>query len=142
MSRPEFNITLRIMIGIYITFAFQKGKKQYFMKSTLLKTTLLAIVLVGVTSCKNSGKETELEIEAPAEASETASEYIVDTAASQILWEGSKPGTIHHGTVGLSSGVLLVNEGELEAGNFVIDMNTITDEDLEGEYKTNLEAHL
>lgn len=112
------------------------------MKSTILKTTVLAFLMVGAISCKNNEKETVTEIEAAAEASETASEYIVDTASSEIKWEGSKPTATHHGTVKLSSGTLLVHEGEIEAGNFVVDMNTITDEDLEGEYKANLEAHL
>ena len=103
---------------------------------------MLAFVLVGAMSCKNSEKEIESEMEAAAEASEMAFEYKVDTATSEIKWEGSKPTATHHGTIKLSSGVILVHEGIIEAGNFVIDMKSISDEDLEGEQKDNLEAHL
>ena len=58
------------------------------------------------------------------------------------MWEGAKPMGKHHGTIKLSSGTIHVNSGNVEAGNFVIDMNSINDEDLEGDKKANLEAHL
>lgn len=112
------------------------------MKSTTLKITMLAFLAVGTFSCKNSEKETTKEIEVAAEASEMAVEYKVDTAASDIKWEGSKPTATHFGTIKLSSGSLSANAGKVEAGSFVIDMKSITVEDLEGESKGNLEAHL
>ncbi len=112
------------------------------MKSTFLKITLMAFIAVGAFSCKNSEKEAAMTTEEAAEATEMANEYTVDTAASQIMWEGSKPTGTHHGTIKLSSGTVHLNEGNVEAGNFVIDMNSITDEDLEGDQKANLEAHL
>lgn len=112
------------------------------MKSTTLKITMLAFLAVGAFSCKNSEKETSAEMEVAAEASEMAVEYTVDPAASNIKWEGSKPTATHYGTIKLSSGTFSVHEGKVQAGNFVVDMNTITDEDLEGESKANLEAHL
>ncbi len=112
------------------------------MKSTTLKITMLAFLAVGAFSCKNAEKETETVTEKAAEATETAVEYKVDTDASQIMWEGSKPTKTHNGTIALSSGTFHVNEGAVEAGNFVIDMNSINVEDLEGDGKANLEAHL
>lgn len=112
------------------------------MKSTLLKITLLAFITVGAFSCKNTEKEAEATIEEAAEATDMATEYTVDTAASQIMWEGAKPTGKHHGTIKLSSGTIHLNEGNVEAGEFVIDMNTIEDEDLEGDDKASLEAHL
>ena|SRR5690606_7756540 len=111
------------------------------MKSTTLKITLMAFLAVGTFSCKNAEKEAEITAEV-AEATETATEYTVDTAASQIMWEGSKPTGSHNGTIKLASGTVHLNNGNVEAGNFVIDMNSISDDDLEGEQKTNLEAHL
>ncbi len=101
----------------------------------------MAFLAVGAFSCKNAEKEAETTAEV-AEATEMATEYTVDTAASQIMWEGSKPTGSHNGTIKLSSGTVHLNNGVVEAGNFVIDMNSINDEDLEGEQKTNLEAHL
>ncbi len=112
------------------------------MNSTTLKITMLAFVMIGTISCKNSEKEIENEMEVVAEASEMAADYKVDTAASTIKWEGSKPTATHHGTIKLSSGVLSVHEGKVQAGNFVVDMNSIVDEDLTGDEKANLEAHL
>lgn len=112
------------------------------MKSTLLKITLLTFIAVGAFSCKNTEKETETALEEGAEATAMASEYKVDAAASQIMWEGAKPTGTHHGTIKIASGTVHVNEGKVEAGNFVIDMNSINDEDLEGDQKANLEAHL
>lgn len=112
------------------------------MKSITLKVSMLAFVLIGAISCKNNEKEIETELESAAEASETAFEYKVDTASSVIKWEGSKPTATHYGTIKLSSGVFMAQNGEIEAGNFVVDMNSINDEDLTGDDKANLEAHL
>lgn len=97
---------------------------------------------MGAFACKNTEKEVETSMEEAAEATEMAVTYNVDTTASQITWEGAKPTGSHHGTINLASGTVSVNNGIVEAGNFVIDMNSINDEDLEGEQKANLEAHL
>ena len=112
------------------------------MKSTFLKITLMAFITIGAFSCKNNEKEAETLVEEASEATEMATEYTVDTAASTIMWEGAKPTGKHHGTIKLSSGTVHLNNGNIEAGEFVIDMNSITDEDLEGDDKANLEAHL
>lgn len=115
-------------------------KKIKNMKSTTLKITILTFLAVTAFSCKNTEKETEITEEAV--ATEMAVEYIIDTEASQIMWEGSKPTTTHHGTISISSGAIHVNNGNVEAGKFDIDMNTINVQDLEGDDKANLEAHL
>ncbi len=112
------------------------------MKSIILKSFILSIVMVGAISCKNNSNEPEPQLEAPAEASDVAVEYSIDTDASTIKWEGNKPTATHYGKVKLSSGVLLVHDNEIEAGKFEIDLKTITVEDLEGEHRTNLENHL
>lgn len=112
------------------------------MKSTFLKITLMAFITVGAFSCKNTEKEAEATTEVAAEATDMATEYTLDIAASQIMWEGEKPTGKHNGTINLASGTVYLNNGNVEAGNFVIDMNTINDEDLEGDQKANLEAHL
>ena len=112
------------------------------MKSTFLKISLMAFIAMGAFACKNTEKEAEMPMEEVAEATEMAATYTVDTNASQITWEGAKPTGSHHGTIKLVSGTVSVNNGVVEAGNFVIDMNSINDEDLEGEQKANLEAHL
>lgn len=112
------------------------------MKSLLLNFALLAVIGTSALSCKDKNKEIETEAGEEAMATEMATEYKVDTAESEIMWEGSKPTGSHHGTINLSSGTISVNNGTVEAGNFVIDMTSINDEDLEGDQKANLEAHL
>lgn len=103
---------------------------------------MLAFLAVGTFSCKNAEKDIVVVADSASEPTEMAVEYKVDTAASKIMWEGSKPSKTHNGTMKLSSGIFHLNEGEVEAGNFVIDMNTINVEDLEGDDKAGLEAHL
>ncbi len=112
------------------------------MKSTTLKITIMAFLALSAFSCKNMENEADKTTAQAAEATVMATEYTIDTTASQIMWEGSKPTGSHHGTMKLSSGTIHLNEGKAEAGNFVIDMNSINDEDLDGNQKANLEAHL
>ncbi len=102
---------------------------------------MTAFVFVGMVSCKDN-KENETEAMEAMEASDVAINYTVDTDASEITWKGNKPTGSHNGTIDLSSGNFAMNNGAVEAGTFVINMTTITDKDLEGEQKANLEAHL
>lgn len=112
------------------------------MKLFTVRITVLAFLAFGVFACKNNETQIEETLEAVAEASDAAASYQVDTEESVIKWEGKKPTATHFGTVSLSSGTLLAFNETVEAGNFTIDMNTITDEDLEGDEKEYLEAHL
>ncbi len=74
--------------------------------------------------------------------SQTANELTVDTAQSTVQWTGRKVSGEHHGDVQIKSGTLTVEGGKLVGGNFVMDLATITNHDLEGEYKGKLEGHL
>ncbi|MCT8338486.1 YceI family protein [Luteirhabdus pelagi] len=113
------------------------------MRKTIKHLALALIIATGAVSCKEGAKEAETsEAQEAAEASDMAVNYSVDTDNSRILWEGSKPTGKHNGYVMLSSGEFSMKDDMIEAGKFEIDMNTITDEDLEGEQKTNLENHL
>ncbi|HLV91793.1 MAG TPA: YceI family protein [Aequorivita sp.] len=112
------------------------------MKSTTLKITLLAFLAVGAFSCKNNETKTEEPLEVAAEASDLATSYVVDTEKSIIKWEGSKPTTTHFGTVNVFSGTLLAAGDKIEAGNFTIDMKSIVVQDIDGDERAMLEAHL
>ena len=79
---------------------------------------------------------------AEAALSHAGNELTVDTEQSSVQWTGRKVSGQHHGEVQITSGALVVEEGELAGGNFVIDLNTITNHDLDGEYKGKLEGHL
>ncbi|MEM9676255.1 MAG: YceI family protein [Bacteroidota bacterium] len=68
--------------------------------------------------------------------------YDVDVQQSEITWKGEKIAGAHEGTIQLRDGSLLLEDGKLVGGNFTIDMSTISNSDLEGEYKGKLEGHL
>src|SRR5690554_306378 len=65
-----------------------------------------------------------------------------ETAQSELVWTGAKVSGKHHGTVDIKSGQLIVDNGAITGGNFVLDMNTINTQDLEGEWKEKLDGHL
>jgi rhodanese-related sulfurtransferase len=56
----------------------------------------------------------------------------VDTENSIIEWAGRNPNSKHHGTVGLSTGEIVVKDGRI-TGSFEIDMNTIENINLRGD---------
>ena len=67
----------------------------------------------------------------------------INTEESIVTWKGYKVTGEHSGTIKLKSGSLVFNDGDkLAGGSFVIDMTTITNTDLEGDYKGKLEGHL
>ena len=66
----------------------------------------------------------------------------VDVQKSTVEWKGYKVTGKHNGTVNLQSGELEYTDGQLTGGQFVIDMNSITVLDLQGEYQGKLEGHL
>lgn len=67
---------------------------------------------------------------------------VVDVTKSTLLWEGYKVTGKHNGSVNIQSGELVLRDGNLRSGKFVIDMTTIEVHDLEGNSRTRLENHL
>jgi polyisoprenoid-binding protein YceI len=72
----------------------------------------------------------------------TISEKNVDVEQSTITWKGYKVTGQHEGTIELKEGTLLFEGNKLKGGSFIVDMASITDTDLEGEWKGKLEGHL
>jgi len=68
--------------------------------------------------------------------------FAVDVKRSSIEWKASKVGGSHQGKVNLASGDLIFTGSSLKGGSFVIDMPSITVEDLKGKSKENLTNHL
>ena len=77
-----------------------------------------------------------------AQAKPMAETYALDTSKTTIEWVGKKIGGEHKGTIKTQSGSLTVQGDIITAGEVVIDMNSITVTDLEGEWKGKLEGHL
>jgi len=79
----------------------------------------------------------------------TATEPIVDekkevkTETSTVTWKGYKFAGSHNGSISLESGALMFDGDKLTGGEFVVDMTSITVDDLKaGEGKEKLEGHL
>lgn len=110
------------------------------MKKVFLFLSAGAFVLA---SCVGNPEGKKAETTDGVEVAEVAgTELAVNTAESTVEWTGKKVTGQHHGTVDITSGTLLVDGDQLVGGNFVIDLNTITNLDMEGEYKEKLEGHL
>ena len=103
---------------------------------------ILALFVMAAASCKKSQAETANVGEAANVSKVDGKALSVDLSNSLVNWAGSKPTGTHTGTVNLSSGEVKITNGEVVGGSFVLDMNSITCTDLEGNSKSNLEAHL
>ncbi len=62
-----------------------------------------------------------------------ATEYVVDKSKSTVKWNGKKVTGEHYGTVDIKSGTLEVENNKVKSGAIVMDMTSITDEDLTNE---------
>ncbi|MDY0781614.1 YceI family protein [Tenacibaculum sp. IB213877] len=110
------------------------------MKKVIL---MLALVATALVSCKGEKKE-KVEAKEEVKVEETVAVVDnVDVENSVLTWKGTKPGGAHNGTVALQSGSLVVDNGTLTSGEFVIDLNTIKCLDIENEeYNGKLVGHL
>ncbi len=69
-------------------------------------------------------------------------DYAIDASETTIVWTGAKVGGEHTGNISVKEGGFTFKDGQLTGGSFVIDMNSITNTDLEGEYSDKLVGHL
>ena len=116
---------------------------------TLSKFFAVVFASWAIVSCSNAPEETveTKEAEEVAQPEETAATYAMVTDGDEVMWEGYKTisGDSHTGTLQVQEGSFSVENGEVTGGSFVIDMNSIHNEDLpeEGDYnKAKLEGHL
>ena len=114
------------------------------MKKQLFHILLFSSLFILASACKSKNYDDggAKDAGSVAAASDAAISYTVDPAQSVINWEGYKPTGTHTGTVKISEGTFSMKNGTIESGQFVIDMSTINNTDLEGKMKANLEAHL
>ncbi len=117
--------------------------KYLFLGILLIATTLL------IHGCQNKTAENQnvdsgISENVSAHA-DIAKKYHIVSNASVVHWEGYRPamGYAHNGIVTVSDGSISVtSNGQIATGSVIVDMRTITVEDLEGQKKENLEAHL
>ncbi|MCR9183504.1 MAG: YceI family protein [Flavobacteriaceae bacterium] len=113
------------------------------MKKNILKVTILSLFTVLAISCGDKKKSETTDAVEVEETTSDVTTYMADVDGSQIEWEAGKLTGNHTGYLNIAKGYVELNESnEIEGGEFVIDMSTITVTDLEGDGKANLEAHL
>ncbi|MGY0406764.1 MAG: YceI family protein [Polaribacter sp.] len=109
-----------------------------------MRKVILSLVVVAsiVTACKQ--KKEKVTVKEAVKIEVTAENLNnVDTKFSILTWKGTKLTGAHNGTVALKSGGLVVADGKLTQGVFVVDMATIIDEDMKGEEGAGkIEGHL
>lgn len=93
-------------------------------------------------SCKQTEGEKAEVTEAVEVKAATGNIIAVDTDASTVNWVGTKPTGTHEGTIKLAQGSLTIDNNKVAGGSFVLDMNSITNTDMDGDMKAGLEAHL
>jgi len=90
---------------------------------TIIAALIIATVTFAFTSIEDGKKEIKIE-------------------SSSVTWKGYKVSGSHKGSIALKEGQLTFKDEKLVGGAFVIDMATIENTDMEGEYKAKLEGHL
>ncbi len=72
----------------------------------------------------------------------TAFGEAIDLKASSLQWKGTKVTGEHTGKLSFKSGEVKMKDGKLTGGNFVVDVNSLTVEDLKGEWATKFIGHM
>ncbi len=90
---------------------------------TIVVALIIATITFAFTTIEDGKKEIKVE-------------------SSSVTWKGYKVTGSHMGSIALKQGSLDFKDGKLVGGEFTIDMGTIENTDMEGEYKAKLEGHL
>lgn len=90
---------------------------------TIAAAFIIALITFAFTPIEDGTKEVKVE-------------------SSSVTWKGYKVTGSHMGHIALKEGSLDFKDDKLVGGEFVIDMSSIENSDLEGEYKAKLEGHL
>lgn len=68
--------------------------------------------------------------------------YTISPEDSKLSWTGNGLTQKHTGTIQIKEGVISIINEEITSGEVIVDMTTITNNDLEGDEAVKLEAHL
>lgn len=109
------------------------------MKKNFVSIIIATVIAISIISCKDKTKEANTsEAEKVITTDVITDKYSVDYTASTIVWKGFKPTGTHNGTINIESGVLNLDNGKINGGTFLIQMNSIK----ESENNKKLEGHL
>jgi len=103
-----------------------------------LFTFLMLIVLASCNTNPNQSSNQQAQGVATAD-----NIYNIDNTQSQITWTGREVSTSsHYGTLDFVSGTFEISNGSIVNGQFIVDMTSIKNQDMEGDSKARLEGHL
>ena len=106
-----------------------------------MKKLFTFLMLVILASCNTNPNQASTN---QAQGVATADNiYNIETAQSQITWTGREVSTsYHYGTLDFVSGNFEISNGAIVNGEFIVDMTSINNQDMEGDSKARLEGHL
>ena len=106
-----------------------------------MKKLIALLMFVSLVSCNmNSNKTAETNDVAMAAADAT---YNIVQDESRLIWTGREVSTsTHYGTINFTSGQFEISDGLISQGEFLVDMTSISVQDLTGGSKERLEGHL
>ncbi|MFY0603040.1 MAG: YceI family protein [Flavobacteriaceae bacterium] len=109
------------------------------MKKIVIAVIAISTVLI---SCKGEKKE-KVEAKEEVKVEKVVAKNNVDVGSSLLAWKGTKPGGAHNGTVALKESTLVIENGEIKSGEFLIDMASIKNLDIKDpKYGAKLVGHL
>jgi rhodanese-related sulfurtransferase len=94
----------------------------------------VSILKGGLAAWRKAGLPVETGNPAVVEETPRNGMYQVDTGKSVLEWAGRNINNRHYGRIAIKSGELAINGAELTAGNLVLDMNSITNLDLQDSF--------
>jgi polyisoprenoid-binding protein YceI len=102
------------------------------------KIILILVVLTTVFVSWKGKEDKKIIVTDEVKIAQIGVDSNVNITESVVLWKGFKPTGSHNGNVKLVSGTMTIENGVIAAGEFVMDMSSITDAD----GSTRLEGHL
>lgn len=112
-----------------------------YTKKMLIPFLVLSVFLIGCSDNSNRVETTEKQV--VSKASDESIALPINLNNSTVEWLGKKVTGQHNGTVKISSGEVLLGDGNLKGGNFEMDMNSITVLDIQNpEPNAKLTNHL
>jgi len=114
-------------------------------REKLIRAGYHSVVILegGLRAWQAAGLPVEISEEKPPAVAVPDGCYSIDVSASVIEWSGRNINNRHHGRISLASGAVVFDRGNLKGGNFVIDMHTIRNLDLDDEgWRSMLIRHL
>ncbi len=106
-----------------------------------MKKLFTFFILIGLASCNTNPNQANTNQPKGVVAADDI--YNIKTSQSQITWTGREVSTsYHYGTLDFVVGSFEISNGEIVNGQFIVDMTSINNQDMEGDSKARLERHL